>query len=200
MHIINPNFFTVNAVELAQKLLGKILVRKINNRIIKVKIVETEAYDGKIDRACHAHQENKSRWKAAALNNRGGCAYVYLIYGMYYCFNIASSIEGDPQGVLIRAVEPLESHAILVGSLRDKKKKFHYYTNGPGKLCRALNIDISLNNVDLTTSDLIYLEDQPELNEEEIVITKRVNIDYAGADKDRLWRFYIKDNPFVSRK
>lgn len=61
MHIINPNFFTVNAVELAQKLLGKILVRKINNRIIKVKIVETEAYDGKIDRACHAHQENKSR-------------------------------------------------------------------------------------------------------------------------------------------
>ncbi|CAI2179807.1 4938_t:CDS:1, partial [Funneliformis geosporum] len=78
--------------------------------------------------------------------------------------------------------------------------KFHYYTNGPGKLCRALSIDISLNHTDLTTSDLIYLEDQPELSQDKIVVTKRINIDYAGADKDRLWRFYIKDNPFVSRK
>jgi len=72
---------------------------------------------------------------------------------MYYCFNIASSLEGDPQGVLIRAVEPLDHHTIPVISQQDEKKKFHYYTNGPGKLCRALNIDINLNNVDLTTSD-----------------------------------------------
>ncbi|CAJ0833620.1 2686_t:CDS:2, partial [Entrophospora sp. SA101] len=93
--------------------------------------------------------------------------------------------EGDPQGVLIRAAEPLDHHTISVSSLHDERKKYHYYTNGPGKLCRALNIDISLNNVDLTTSDLIYLEDQPELNQEEIIATKRVNIDYAGEDKDR---------------
>lgn len=200
MRITDPSFFMVNADKLAPKLLGKIIVRNINGKIIKVKIVETEAYDGKIDRACHAHLENKSRWKAAALSDRGGCAYIYLIYGMYYCFNIASSGKGDPQGVLIRAAEPFGHHTISVTSLHDKNKKFHYYTNGPGKLCRALNIDISLNHVDLTTSDLIYLEDQPELSKEEIVITKRVNIDYAGADKDLLWRFYIKDNPFVSRK
>ncbi|MCE8164029.1 MAG: DNA-3-methyladenine glycosylase, partial [Candidatus Moeniiplasma glomeromycotorum] len=151
--IADPKFFTVHATELAQKLLGKILVRKINDQIIKVKIVETEAYDGKIDRACHAHLENKSRWKASALSNRGGCAYVYLIYGMYYCFNIASSVKGEPQGVLIRAAEPLGQHTIPVPSHHDPKKKFHYYTNGPGKLCRALNIDISLNHTDLTTSD-----------------------------------------------
>src|SRR6185312_5569758 len=182
----DPNFFTVDAVELAQKLLGKILVRNIDGQLIKVKIVETEAYIGKIDRACHAHQGNKSRWKSAALNNRGGCAYIYLIYNTYYCFNIASSVAGDPQGVLIRAAEPLESHTIPVSSHQDERKKIHYYTNGPGKLCRALNIDISLNHVDLTTSDLIYLEDQPELSQEEIIITKRVNIDYAGDDKDRL--------------
>jgi len=198
--ILDSNFFTINAVELAQKLLGKILVRKINDKLIKVKIIETEAYIGKIDRACHAHLENRSRWKAAALSNRGGCAYVYLIYSKYYCFNIASSVEGDPQGVLIRAVEPLGHHTIPVPSQHDPKKKLHYYTNGPGKLCRALNIDISLNHVDLTTSDLIYLEVQPEINSDKIVATKRVNIDYAGDDKDRLWRFYIKDNPFVSRK
>ncbi|CAH1767968.1 1079_t:CDS:2, partial [Entrophospora sp. SA101] len=103
---------------------------------------------------------------------------------------------GDPQGVLIRAAEPLNHHTIPVISQQDERKKYHYYTNGPGKLCRALNIDISLNGVDLTTSDLIYLEDGSEVSKDEIVITKRVNIDYAGADKDRLWRFYIKDNPF----
>jgi DNA-3-methyladenine glycosylase len=200
MRITDPNFFMVSADKLAPKLLGKILVRNINDQLIKVKIVETEAYNGKIDRACHAHLENRSRWKSAALNNRGGCAYVYLIYSMYYCFNIASSVEGDPQGVLIRAAEPLDHHTIPVPSQHDPKKKFHYYTNGPGKLCRALNIDINLNHIDLTTSDLIYLENQPELDQDKIVITKRVNIDYAGEDKDRLWRFCIKDNPFVSRK
>lgn len=200
MRITNPSFFTVSADKLAPKLLGKILVRNIKGQLIKVKIAETEAYIGKIDRACHAHKENKSFWKAAALNNRGGCAYIYLIYGMYYCFNISSSVAGDPQGVLIRAAEPLESHTIPVSSYQDERKKIHYYTNGPGKLCRALNIDINLNHTDLTTSDLIYLEDQLDLSPEEIVITKRVNIDYAGVDKDRPWRFYIKDNPFVSRK
>ncbi|CAH1756020.1 24926_t:CDS:2 [Entrophospora sp. SA101] len=136
--IKDPNFFTISAVELAQKLLGKILVRNLNGQIIKVKIVETEAY------------------------------------------------IGDPQGVLIRAAETLDRHTVPVISQHDKRKKYHYYTNGPGKLCRALSIDISLNNVDLTTSNLIYLEDQPELNQEEIVATKRVNIDYAGSDKDRL--------------
>jgi len=94
-------------------------------------------------------------------------------------------VAGDPQGVLIRAAEPLESHTILVSSHQNERKKIYYYTNGPGKLCRVLNIDISLNHVDLTTSDLIYLEDQPELDQDEIVITKRVNIDYAGVDKDR---------------
>ena len=109
-------------------------------------------------------------------------------------------MAGDPQGVLIRAAEPLNHHTIPVISQHDERKKYHYYTNGPGKLCRALNIDISLNGVDLTTSDLIYLENRPELSKDEIIATKRVNIDYAEADKDRLWRFYIKDNPFVSRK
>nr|CAG8435748.1 12353_t:CDS:2 [Entrophospora candida] len=139
--------------ELAQKLLGKILVRNVNGQLIKVKIVETEAYDGRIDRACHAHQENRSR---------------------------------EPQGVLIRAAEPLDHHTIPVPSQHDQGKKIHYYTNGPGKLCRALNIDISLNHVDLTASDLIYLESQPELNPDQIIATTRVNIDYAGEDKNRL--------------
>jgi len=160
MRITDSSFFTISAVELAQKLLGKVLVRKINDQIIKVKIVETEAYIGKIDRACHAHQENRSKWKAAVLYNRGGCAYVYLIYSMYYCFNIASSVAGDPQGVLIRAAEPLNHHTIPVISHHDERKKYHYYTNGPGKLCRALNIDISLNGVDLTATILYRKRDE----------------------------------------
>jgi len=200
MRIISHNFFTVDAVELAQKLLNKILVRNINGKIIKVRIVETEAYNGKIDQACHAHPANKSNWKAQTLYNRGGYTYVYLIYGIYYCFNIVSSLEKDPQGVLIRAVEPLDSHTIPVIFPNRKNQKIHYYTNGPGKLCRALNIDDNLNNVDLTTSNLIYLEDRSTVNQKEFVATKRINIDYAGKDKDRLWRFYIKNNLFISKK
>jgi len=105
---------------------------------------------------------------------------------MYYCFNIASSVKGEPQGVLIRAVEPLNHHTIPVISHHDPQKILHYYTNGPGKLCRALNIDISLNHTDLTTSKLIYLEKAPEVSKDQIIATKRVNIDYAGTDKDRL--------------
>src|SRR4051812_29273764 len=105
---------------------------------------------------------------------------------MYYFFNISSLLEGDPQGVLIRAAEPLDQHTIPVPFQHDEKKKFHYYTNGPGKLCRTLNIDISLNHVDLTTSDLIYLENAPEISKDQIITTKRVNIDYARDDKDRL--------------
>ena len=102
--------------------------------------------------------------------------------------------------MLIRAVEPLESHTIKVRSHKDEKKQVYYQTNGPGKLCRVLDINISLNHIDLTTSDLIYLEDQPEINQDQIVITKRINIDHSGEDKERLWRFYIKNNLFVSRK
>ena len=81
-------------------------------------------------------------------------------------------MAGDPQGVLIRAAEPLESHTIPVSSHQDERKKIHYYTNGPGKLCRALNIDISLNHVDLTTSDLIYLEDSPNLAKRKLLLPK----------------------------
>ncbi|CAG8838428.1 22194_t:CDS:1, partial [Racocetra persica] len=91
----------------------------------------------------------------------------------------------DPQGVLIRAAEPLESHTIPVSS-HQNGKKVYYHTNGPGKLCRALNIDISLNHTDLTTSNLIYLENSPEITPDQIIATKRVNIDYAGDDKNRL--------------
>jgi len=154
--------------------------------------VETETYNGKIDQACHTHPANKSNWKAQTLHNCGGYTYVYLI--------IVSSLEKDPQGVLIRAVELLDSHTIPVIFPNRKNQKIHYYTNGPGKLCRALNIDNSLNNVDLTTSNLIYLEDRPKVNQKEFVATKRINIDYAGKDKDRLWRFYIKNNLFISKK
>ena len=122
-HITNHNFFTIHATKLAQKLLGKILVQKINDQVIKVKIVETEAYMGLSDKACHSHWENRSRKKATAMYNQGGCAYIYLIYSMYYCFNIVSAKVEDPQAVLIRAAEPLDHHTIPAVSQHNQKKK-----------------------------------------------------------------------------
>jgi len=180
---LDRKFYMQDAYCLAQALLGKVLCIKQGDNIHKYRIIETEAYGGVTDRASHAYQ-NKRTMRTETLYLIGGCVYVYLIYGMYHMFNITANNKEIPEAVLIRAVEPLA----------DIKEK----TNGPGKLCRALAIDKGDNTLDLTTSNRMYLEDD-DFVLDEIVHTKRINIDYAKEDKDRLWRFYIKDNPYVSK-
>jgi DNA-3-methyladenine glycosylase len=178
MRLTDLDFFKTDAVTLARQLLGKLLVRKINNKVIKARIVESEAYIGKIDKACYAHKENIVRREHSALYCRGGYTFVYPIY-YSFCFNIVASVEGDPQGVLIRAVEVIESEPL---SLRLKQLP----TNGPAKLCFALEINRQLDKIDLITSETIYLEQQPEITDDKVVATKRVNVGYSGTDKDRL--------------
>ena len=133
-----------------------------------------------------------------------GFSYVYLIYGIYNCFNIVVAKEGDPQAVLIRALEPLEGLETMAINRYNKgykelsQKQIYGLTNGPGKLCMAMNIDKSLNGEDLS-QDTLYLEAGKE-EEQKIVRAKRIGIDYAQEAKDYLWRFYLRDNPFVSAK
>lgn len=178
------DFYTIDAYNLGQKLLGKDLCIKRDEKILRFRIVETEAYGGAYDRACHAYNFKYTN-RTKSLYLIGGCLYIYLIYGMYYMLNITANKENVPEAVLIRAVEPLNNDLVK--------------TNGPGKLCKTLMIDKTLNEIDLTTSDIIYIEDSGYIPKE-IVYTKRINIDYAKDDKDRLWRFYIKDNKYVSKK
>jgi len=165
------------------------------------KIVETEAYMGTIDKAAHAYKNKKST-RTDPLYLSGGHIYVYLIYGMYNCLNLSANKENIPECVLIRAVEPINDFDEIsynrflkpYSELTSYQKK--NLTNGPGKLCKGLNIDRSLSGKHIFGSEL-YIEDNTD-NDFEIVEDKRINIDYAQEDKDKLWRFYIKNNKNVS--
>lgn len=116
----SKDFFLVDGVTLAKKLLGKILVRKIDGKIIKARIVETEAYMGPLDKAAHSYQNRRTK-RTEPMFLEGGHIYIYFIYGMYYCFNITANTKDIPEAVLIRAVEPLENKEYMK-ELRGVKK------------------------------------------------------------------------------
>ncbi|MGL5268271.1 MAG: DNA-3-methyladenine glycosylase [Spiroplasma sp.] len=198
---INQDFFLSDAVTLAKKLLGKILVRNINGQTIKARIVETEAYMGAIDKASHSYDFKKTK-RTLPMYQIGGTTYIYLIYGMYYCFNIIASTENDPQAVLIRAVEIIEGQDVAKKYIatNNHNKSLKYWTNGPSKVSLALNINQSLNNLHLLNNNLLTLvSDDFCVEASNIIATKRINIDYAEEDKDHFWRFYLKNSCFVSK-
>ncbi|OGM98272.1 MAG: hypothetical protein A2915_04100 [Candidatus Yanofskybacteria bacterium RIFCSPLOWO2_01_FULL_41_34] len=174
---LNRKFFNRNTALVAQDLLGKFLVRKIPSirsgqaKIIKARIIETEAYCGIRDLACHASRGLTERTKV--MFGPPGHAYVYLVYGMYNCLNTVTEKEGNPSAVLIRALE-------------------YENCDGPGKLCRELKIDKKLNAVDLTKNDLLWIENSKiKIKKSQIKKGKRIGVDYAGKWKNKLWRFYL---------
>lgn len=185
MKKLSQNFFLRPTELVARELLGKVLVRKIGRKKITGIIVETEAYVGPHDLACHASKGKTQRTKV--MFESAGVWYVYFIYGMYHCLNIVTETKDYPSAVLIRALEPL--------------KNIHDSTNGPSKLCRALNITRSLNNTSaISKNSKLYIEDRGiKITKNKIVSAKRIGVDYAGKWKDKLLRFYIKENKFVSK-
>lgn len=198
---MEEKFYNVDSITLAKSLLNKFLVREYEDKKIVTKIVETEAYMGVIDKAAHVYKDRKST-RTGPLYLSGGHIYVYLIYGMYNCLNISANKEDIPQCVLIRGVEPIKNldemsynrFAKSYDELSNYQKK--NLTNGPGKLCKALNIDRSLSGKNLFGSELYIIDNDDKSFE--IEEDKRINIDYAEEYKDKLWRFYIKNNKYVS--
>jgi DNA-3-methyladenine glycosylase len=201
LNTLSLSFFQRDAREVAEDLLGKIIVRNYSGFRLTGRIVETEAYVGKIDKASHAYNYKKTP-RTEPLFKSAGIAYIYKIYGMYNCMNIVTSTEGDPQGVLIRAIEPIEGVEIM--SKNRFKKSFNELkpreifnlTSGPGKLCIAFNIDKSLNTHPIFNKELFLYED--DFKDFTIVYSKRIGIDYAEEAKDFLWRYYIHGNKYVS--
>src|SRR5471030_496465 len=200
MLIPGKEFYKQGALILAKELLGKTLVRKIDNVTVKGKIVETEAYIGEIDKASHAYNGRRTE-RTEPLFKEGGISYVYFIYGKYYCFNVISGLEDKGEGVLIRALEPLNEFDYLAEKrfnqsyeeLSEAKKKS--ITNGPSKLCMAFSIDKSENYMKLYEKGDLYIEDGK--NERfNIVETTRIGINYAEEAIDFPWRFYIKSNQY----
>jgi DNA-3-methyladenine glycosylase len=175
-------FYDRDTVIVAQELLGKLLVLQ-SAKIERIgKIVEVEAYLGEHDLAAHSSKGRTERTKI--MFGPPGFAYVYLIYGMHHCMNVVTEREGNGAAVLLRAVEPVKN---LPGK-----------TSGPGLLCRAMEIDRRLNGHDLLSDELFIAE--PEVAERISVVKRpRIGVDYAQHWAKRLLRFYIKDNPFVSR-
>jgi DNA-3-methyladenine glycosylase len=191
---LDRSFYDRPTLKVAVDLIGKVLVRKLNGRNLAGKIVETEAYNGPSDLACHASRGKTPR--TAVMFGPPGVSYVYMIYGFYFCLNAVTESEGHPAAVLIRALEPLENIPKM-RSLRSNPLHDTNIASGPGKLCMALSIDKSLNAVDLA-ADKLWIEDR-RLKVCAIDASPRIGVDYAGEYKDKPWRFYERGNPHVSK-
>lgn len=202
--IIIKDFYNRSALDVAQDLLGKVLVREVDGKILKGKIVETEAYIGSIDKACHAYNGRRTK-RTEILYEDPGVSYIYFIYGLYHCFNVVTNKKDVAEAVLIRAIEPI-NELDYISNIRYNKKydeltraQSKNLTNGPSKLCLAYLLNKNLNAIKLYEKGAVYITD--DNNEDfEIVESKRIGIDYAEEAKDFLWRFYIKDNIYVSKK
>ncbi len=190
------SFYRRDTEQVAKELLGKKLVRIYKGQRISGIIVETEAYVGSEDKACHGFGHRRTE-RTKALYLDGGYSYVYLIYGMYYLLNAVTGHTEEPTAVLIRAIEPREG-LDLMRTFRRAAKSDLGLANGPGRLCEAMNIDKKLNKLELTGAEL-FIEDSPKISTKLILATPRIGVDYAG--EAALWplRFLIGDNAFVSK-
>ena len=191
---IQRSFYAQPTIQVARQLLGKYLVRRHPDGITVGKIVETEAYVGPHDLACHASKGRTPRTEV--MFGAPGHAYVYFIYGVYYCLNIVTEEVGHASAVLIRALEPVEGLELMQN--RRGTEKIHSLASGPGKLCLAMSIDKTLNGADMSRGNVLYVEDRSE-PAPKIAATPRIGVDYAGKWKDKPWRFLVRGSEFVSK-
>lgn len=195
--IVTKEFYLgQNVVNIARDLLGKILYTRINSQITAGMIVETEAYRGATDRASHAFPSRKTARNWIMFED-GGRAYVYLIYGIHYLFNIVTNIAGQPDAVLIRALEPIIG--IPVMKERRNLQTERRLTSGPGSLSKAMGIDLKIYGEDLTGKKIWLEESGWQLDNDQVVETTRIGVDYAGEDSRLPWRFYLKGNVWISK-
>lgn len=195
------DFYNRDTLEVARDMLGCWLVREHNGEQMAARIVETEAYCGAEDSACHAHRRRSPRTEA--MFGPAGHAYVYLVYGMHWLLNVVTEPEGSPCAVLIRAVEPMANEAAMRAIRQASGKQL---SNGPGKLTRALSIDKALYGHDMTRAGQLWIspashnDPHAALGSRPIASGPRVGIDYAKPEhRDAPWRLWLEDNPWVSK-
>lgn len=199
---LSREFYAQDTLEAARRLLGKYLVRRLDGEILAGRVVETEAYIGRCDKACHAYGCRRTA-RTETLFAQPGTAYIYLIYGCYHCLNFVTEPEGEPAAVLLRALRPAAG-AETMARLRYGDKPMTAYReknflNGPGKVCRALALTRAENGLDLT-GDTLFLCDSPEdaglppfpvPKEERVITGPRIGIDYAEEAREFPWRFRL---------
>lgn len=191
---LTRSFYDRDARIVAEDLIGKVLVRKYDDTVIKTRINETEAYIAEIDKASHGYG-GKITPRTKIMFGPPGYTYVYLIYGMYYCLNFVTEAEGTCSAVLIRGADPLDNIEEMCLNRHNKrleelsKVQIKNLSNGPGKLCNALKITKEHNGLDLIGDEIFVIDDG--YKDFKVEKTKRINIDYAEEAKDFLWRYII---------
>ncbi len=195
---LSREFYTrCDTLLVARDLLGKrLVVPAPDGARMAGRIVETEAYMGAEDKASHAFG-NRRTARTAMMFCEGGVAYVYLIYGMYYQFNVVTGVESVPDAVLIRAVEPEEGLELMRS--RRPVKQDRNLTSGPGKLCAAFGLNRSYNGADLLGEQLWIEQGARDVKPNEIVAGPRIGIAYAEEFVEKPWRFWVRGNLYVSR-
>lgn len=187
MNKIDKSFYVHDdVVHLAKELLGKVLCSMIDGKTVKAYISETEAYNGVIDKACHAYN-GKRTIRTEIMFHEGGKAYIYLCYGIHHLFNVVTGSEDDPKAVLIRGIIPLFGNMVMEERLKRKIERM--VVNGPGKVSKVMGFHTDMTG-ELLSGDKIWLEDHGVSPlENEIEITTRIGVDYAGEDAGLLYRF-----------
>ncbi|WP_235921010.1 DNA-3-methyladenine glycosylase [Foetidibacter luteolus] len=197
--ILNQSFYQRGSVlQIAKDLLGKLLVTTFNGQLTAARIVETEAYNGVVDKASHAYNGRRTA-RTEIMYAPGGTAYVYLCYGIHHLFNVVTNIENIPHAVLIRAAEPVEGETVMLQRMGRQKADFSI-TRGPGNVSRALGIATKHTGLSLLEGDIFIADDGFVIKKAEILATPRIGVDYAGADSALPYRFIIQGNPYVSGK
>lgn len=192
------SFYTSeDVVKISQDLLGKILVTQIGRYKTSGMIVETEAYKGAEDKASHAYNNRRTK-RTEVMFNKGGVAYIPLCYGIHYMLNIVTALEEVPHAVLIRAIGPIDGVELMLNR-RNLTKLSTQLSSGPGKLTQALGITSQMNGTSLRKSPL-WIEEGKIFKKSQVSAGPRIGIDYAEEFKNMPWRFWVKNNQWVSRQ
>jgi DNA-3-methyladenine glycosylase len=187
-----------DVLQVAEELIGKILVTRWNGILTSGRIVECEAYAGVDDKASHAAGGRRTN-RTKIMYANGGVAYVYLCYGIHQMFNIVTNQKDIPHAILIRALEPLKGVEEMLRRT-GKSQSDPTLTRGPGNVCKALGIFTHHTGISLRSTELYVAEDGCTYSRKDILTSPRIGVDYAGKDALLPYRFYVKGNPFVSGK
>jgi len=187
-----------NVLQIAEELMGKLLVTNKAGIVTSGRIVECEAYAGAPDKASHAFGGRRTN-RNEVMYGKAGVAYVYLCYGIHHLFNVVTNSESIPHAILIRSLEPVKGIEDML--LRTGKKQMdHTLTKGPGNVSKALGIHTMDSGTALTGKTIFLADDGFAYSKEEMFTSQRIGVDYAGEDALLPYRFFIKGNPFVSGK
>ena len=182
----------------AQELLGKVLVTNFDKVLTAGRIVETEAYNGIVDKASHAFNNRRTN-RTEIMYGHGGVAYVYLCYGIHHLFNVVTNLQNVPHAVLIRAVEPVKGVPFMLERTGKLKAGFDL-TRGPGNVSKALGISVKSTGSSLLGDEIFIADDGLTIAVKDIIVSARIGVDYAAEDALLPYRFSVRGNKYVSGK